>query len=50
MKTQIFEKGNLSSDKIFIALFLVLIGFDKPQGTFLKGPKGFLTFTVEVRG
>ena len=34
MKTQIFEKGNLSSDKNFIALFLVLSGLTNLKGHF----------------
>ena len=31
-------------------IFSRIIECDKPQGTFYKGPKAFLTFTVELIG
>ena len=37
MKTQIFEKNQLSGGEIFLAFFR-LIEYDKPQNTFSIGP------------
>ena len=44
------KKGNLSTEKNKLTNFSCIIKYDKPQGTFYKGPQGILAITVEVIG
>ena len=49
LKTQTFEKkGNLSSEKKCLTSFSRIIEHTNTQETLYEGPKGILTFTVEL--
>ena len=51
LKTQFFgKKANFPMKKNIWSFFSRILDCDKPQGTICKGPKGSLTFTVELIG
>ena len=49
LKTEVSErKANFPVKKQFWPIFSPVMECGKPQGTFCKGLKGLLTFTVEI--
>ena len=47
-QTQVFEKGNFSSEKIHRPRSSRVIEHEKPRGTICKGPQGIVTVIVQV--
>ena len=51
LKKQVFgKKGKLSSEEMILAYFARSIEHDQNYGTYYKGSRGILTFTLEVIG
>ena len=49
LKTQVFEKGNFSSEKILRPRSSRIIEYEKPRGTKYKGPQGIVKVIVQVK-